>query len=105
MQQLPKIATKYVNLAVTATLADGTRATLLGVDVGLAPLGGGSDSVTTWVPTSFDGRLATFLLAGSAVVGPPAGALVVPVVGADLWARVTDTPEEDAVLVDRITLV
>jgi hypothetical protein len=42
---------------------------------------------------------------GPDVSNPPAGALVVPATGGDLWARVTDTPEVDAALVDRISLL
>jgi hypothetical protein len=46
------------------------------------------------------------LLIGPAatVANPPAYSLHIPATGGDLWARVLDTPEVDAALIDHIEL-
>lgn len=104
--KLSQIGLKYVDVTVAATLANGTPATLAGVDLTVVPPGSSPDQHTVWTASSYNSttKVATILVAGPNYATPPAGSLVAPVTGGDLWARVTDTPEVDAALVDRIAL-
>jgi hypothetical protein len=92
----------YVKFPVTGKLADGSAATVTGVDVALLPFRTDPATVTTWTPAAYADGIASVLLAGPAA--DPSGALPVPVGGAELWARVTDTPEVQAVRVGFISV-
>lgn len=87
---------------VTATLPDGTAATLAGVDVALLPPRTTPTGETMWTAATYSAGTATVLLAGPDA--DPGDALVVPATGADLWLRVTDNPEIDAERVERIII-
>lgn len=106
MQRLPRVAAKYADITVTATLATGAPTTISGVDVALVPPGSTPTATTVWVASRWVSPVAQVLLIGPlATVGsPPTYSLTVPAVGGDLWARVTDTPEIDAALIDHIEL-
>lgn len=97
---LNRIDRQYVDIPVTATLRNGAPATLTGVDVALLPRRVSPTAATTWIPAAYANGTATVLLAGPDA--DPAGALPVPLVGAELWIRVTDNPEVDAARVERI---
>jgi hypothetical protein len=106
MQRLPKVAAKYVNITATATLATGVPTTIAGVDVAVVPPGTTPTAVTAWVSSHWVAPVAQVLLIGPAamVANPPAYSLHIPATGGDLWARVLDTPEVDAALIDHIEL-
>ena len=87
---------------VTATLPGGGPATLTGVDVALLPPRATPDGDTTWTAADYAAGVATVLLAGPDA--DDTDALVVPSGGADLWIRVTDSPEVDAERVERLTV-
>jgi hypothetical protein len=101
--ELNSIDRQYVDITVTATLRDGSPAVLNGVDMTLLPPNRRPTAATVWTPASYDGITATVLLAGPEA-DPVEGALVVPVGGADLWIRVTDTPEVDAAKIERVAI-
>jgi hypothetical protein len=102
---LPRVACKYDDVTVAATLPNGQPATLAGVDMALVLPGGSPDRATVWKASTYANGVASILIAGPEYPTPPDGALVASPAGGDLWARVTDTPEVDAALVDRITLL
>jgi hypothetical protein len=106
MQRLPKVAAKYANITTTATLATGVPTTISGVDVAVVPPGTTPTATTTWVPSRWVAPVAQVLLIGpaAAVANPPTYSLNIPATGGDLWARVIDTPETDAALIDHIEL-
>lgn len=97
-----RVTKKYVEVPVTAALADGTPATLAGVDVTLLTPRTTPDEDTTWTPATYGDGVARILLAGPDA--DPAGAVVVPASGADLWVRVVDNPEVDAARIERLTV-
>ncbi|MGZ4617194.1 MAG: hypothetical protein ACXV3F_00390 [Frankiaceae bacterium] len=99
---LSRIDRKYADYPITVTLRDGTTVTPAGVDVALLPPRTGPTSSTTWTAAQFTAGTATVLLAGPDA--DPTGALAVPVGGGDLWFRITDSPEVEAVKADRITV-
>lgn len=99
---LSRIDRIYAKIPITAKLADGTTATIGAVDVALLPPRTTPTGATVWTVATYAAGVATVLLAGPDA--DPAGALVVPTGGADLWARVVDTPEVDAALVGRVTV-
>lgn len=99
---LSRIDRLYRDYDVAATLRDGGPATLTGVDVALLPPRTTPTAATAWTTATYAAGTATVLLAGPDAAG--LGALVVPATGADLWVRVTDTPEVDAQRVERITV-
>jgi hypothetical protein len=100
---LGRIERQYARITVTATLADGAPADLAGVDVALLPPRSKPTADTTWTAADWADGNATVLLAGPDAAAV-AGALTVPAGGADLWVRVTDTPEVDTAVVDRINV-
>jgi hypothetical protein len=102
---LARVACKYADVTVTATLANGSPATISGVDMALVPPGASPDHTTAWQASTYVNGVASILVAGHEFPSPPVGALVTSVAGGDLWARVTDNPEVDAALVDRISLL
>jgi hypothetical protein len=97
--ELSPIDVVYADIAVTAT-ANGAPITLAGVDVAVVPHRTDITAATTWTASSYANGTATVLLAGPAA--DPTGALVIPATGADLWIRVTDSPEVQAVKVGSV---
>lgn len=100
---LPRIGKKLVDLDLAITLRTGAAGTVASVDVGLAPAGGGSETVTGWLTVAVVAGKATF-----ALVGPSAPDLTTGLVAlrdSDLWARITDAPEVDAARIDHIRLI
>jgi hypothetical protein len=106
VQTLPKIAAKFADITVNATLSTGVPTTVAGVSVAVVPAGTTPTATTVWVAARWVAPVATVLLVGplAVVASPPTYALTVPAFGGDLWARITDTPEVDAALVDHIEL-
>lgn len=102
MLYLTRIDRQYVHIDVTAALADGTPADLGGVDVALLGRGGTPAADTEWTAAAYSGGTAVVLVAGPDA--DPDGGQQVPVTGADLWIRVVDSPEVQAVLVDAIRI-
>lgn len=100
--QISPIDRQYASISVQATLADGTAATLDAVDVAVLSRGRSPDASTSWTAATAAGDLWQIMLAGP--YADPTDAIVVPLNGADLWLRVTDTPEIQAVLVERISV-
>lgn len=92
----------YRDYTVTATLKNGNPATPTGVDIALLPPRTAPAVSTTWTATTYSSGVATVLLAGPDAAG--SGALVVPADGADVWLRVTDNPEIDTALIERIAV-
>lgn len=92
----------YVKIPVTAKLADGTAATVTGIDVAVVPKRTGIDAATVWTASAYAAGTATVLLAGPAATAT--GALPVPSGGADLWIRDADSPEITAVKVGSISI-
>jgi len=98
---LNRVDRKYANLTVTATDEDDLPVTLAGVDVALIPTRSNPTGATTWTPAAaVDGKWRVLLAGPDA---SPSGALVVATT-ADLWVRVTDSPEVDTAFVERITV-
>lgn len=100
--QISRIDRLYRYYDVTATLPNGSPATLTGVTVALLPPRTRPTGATTWTAATYAAGVATVLLAGPDA--DPTGAVVVPSGGADLWIKVVDTPEVDAERVERITV-
>jgi hypothetical protein len=101
MMEFTRISRKYVHIPVTATLADGNPAPLAGVDVTLLPVNHRPDADTAWTAADYADGVGTVLIAGPDA--DPDGALPLAA-DADLWIRVTDTPEVDAVKVTRMSM-
>lgn len=99
---LPRIARKYARITIVAKKADGSPANVVGLDAALVPPHDRPDAATSWRATSYAAGVGLVLIAGPDA--DPTGALVVPSTGADLWVRVTDSPEVDATFVDRIKI-
>lgn len=99
---LNRVDRLYVDIDATATLSDGTPASITDLDVALLPSISTPTGATTWTPATADGDVWQVLLAGPDA--DPDGALVVPSGGAVLWIRVTDAPEVDVARVERITV-
>ena len=99
---LSRIDRVYRDYEVTATTRTGGPATLTGVTVALLPPRTSPTAATTWTTATYAAGVATVLLAGPDA--DTAGALSVPVGGADLWIKVADSPEVDAERVERITV-
>jgi hypothetical protein len=101
--ELSRIDRQYVDIDVAATLADGTPATLAGIDVALLPPRVSPTATTTWAPAAYASGTATVLLAGPDASSTDA--LVVPLGGADLWLRAVDNPEVTARRITRVSVV
>lgn len=102
---LSRIACKYADIALYATLPDGAPATIFGVDIAVVRAGDSPDETTSWLSAQYANGVATVMLAGSDFTNPPPTAVVVSEPGGDLWARIVDVPETDAALICRIVLV
>ncbi len=102
---LSRVACKYVDIELTATLSNGENAPLAGVDVTVVRAGDSPDEATTWVATQYANGRATFMLAGPDAINPPPAAVLVTEPGGDVWCRVVDQPETDAAMIDRVTLI
>lgn len=100
--ELSRIDRLYASIDVTGTLADGSPATITGVDVALLAPRATPVAATVWTAATYADGTARVLLAGPDA--NPVGALAVPAGGGDLWIRVTDTPEVDATKVERVTV-
>jgi hypothetical protein len=99
---LSPIDRRYVHFPVSATLADGTPVTLAGVDVTVLPFRSTPSAATSWTAASYSSGQATVLVTGPAA--DPTGALPLPAGGGELWARITDNPEVQAVPVGFISV-
>lgn len=99
MSRVDRIYRRYT---VTAKDPDGNPATVGGIGVALLAPRTSPTSATVWADADLEGDVATVLFAGPDADGT--GALVVPPVGADVWLRVTDSPEVDAERIERITV-
>lgn len=92
----------YGRIDVVATLADGSPTVLTGAEVAILPLRKGPTASTQWTAVTLAGRTATVLLAGPDA--DPTGALTIPRGDGELWIRVTDNPESQAVKVGRVQI-
>lgn len=99
---LSRIDRVFIDIPVTATERDGTAATLSGVDVAVLAPQTTPAADTTWKAANYADGVATVLLAGSAA--DDTDALAIPAGGADLWIRVTDTPEIITSKAGRVTV-
>jgi hypothetical protein len=100
--EFTRITRKFIEVFVTATLPDGEVAPLAGVDVSLLTPHATPGDDTVWTPATYADGMARILVAGPEA--DPSGALPLATGGADLWIRVTDNPEIEAVKVERITV-
>lgn len=102
--EISPITRKFVYLPVSVTEQDGSSAAIFGVEVALLPYRVSPDETTVWQAVTYTDGVAKVLISGP-VAGPADDALVVPVSGADLWARITDNPEIDAVRIENIAVI
>lgn len=89
--EISRIERRFQTIPVSAADEDGNAVTLTAVDVAALPPRTRPDVDTVWQAATYADGEATVLLAGPDA--DPDGALAVPAAGADLWLRVTDTPE------------
>jgi hypothetical protein len=101
--EISRIDCQYVEFDADATYADGTVAVIGGVDVAVLPPRRTPTADTVWSAATFASGVATLLVAGPEA--DVTGALVIPLGGADLWARVSDSPEVTTRRVTRINVV
>ena len=103
--EITPLTRKIVHIDLNATLAGGEPVTdITGILVALVPPRADVDKSTQWVAAAtWDAaqQRGTALVVG--YEADPEGALVVPELGADLYARVVDTPEDDPSFIERIT--
>lgn len=88
---------------VVATLGTGVPDVISGIEVALLPPRVAPDINTAWTAAQYASGTATVLYAGPDA--DETGAIVVPTGGADVWMRVIDSPEVQAVKVERITVL
>ena len=100
--KLSRIARKYARIPLTVTLADGSPASVPGVDVALLPLGATPTADTEWIPVTVDNGAAVVLVAGPDA--DPEDALVIPADGVYVWVRITDNPEVDVAKVGKLSV-
>lgn len=100
---LSRIERRFETIPIALAADDGTALALpAAVDIAALPPRTTPDVDTAWTQlTPADGAV-TVLLAGPDA--DPDGALPVPATGADLWVRVTDTPEILPAKVGRVTV-
>lgn len=102
MPNLTVLSRKLVHWPLTATLPDGTAATIAGVDVAFLPPGARPGGSTAWTAGGWNGQQVTVLLAGPSA--DPTGATVLDVGAHVPWFRVTDAPEVDVASGERVTV-
>lgn len=93
----------YAHMTVTATLFDGTAAAVTGIQAAVLRRGTAPSAATPWTSATLVNGRWRVLLAGP--YADPAGAIVVPATGGDLWARVTDNPEVQTVKVENVDVI
>lgn len=102
--ELTPLTRKIVHIDLRATLVTGAEVTdLAAAEVALVPHRADVKASTVW--KAVDNWDAPTLKGTILVVGHEvelAGALVVPSAGADLYARIRDTPEDDPAFIERI---
>ena len=86
----------------TIPIGGNGTATPSDVQVALLPPRSGPSAATVWTTATYAAGIVTVLLAGPDA--SPTGALVVPA-AAELWMKVTDASEVDAVKVERIEVL
>ncbi len=102
---LSRVACKYFDINLSATLPNGQPVVPGGVDIAIVRAGESPDEETQWHPAQYADGVATIMLAGPDATAPPESAIVIPEPGGDLHARVVDVPETDAAMLTRIVLV
>lgn len=98
--EITRITEKYVEITLTATLADGTPANSTNVSVALLSPRGHPTADTIWLAATVVNNVAKFMLCG--FEAPQAGALVAPLGRSDLWARSTDAPEVELAFIEAV---
>ena len=93
----------YARITLSGHRDDGSPAVFNEVDVAVVPIRAQPDASTVWKAAEVDGGVARVLVAGPHV--DSGGALVVPAAGGDLWVRITDGLEVQALKADRITIL
>jgi hypothetical protein len=94
---LSRVDRTYLHVPVAVTLADGTAADPAAVALALLPPSTPPTGGTVWQPATVTDGQVTVLLAGPDA--DPTDAVPVPLVGGDLWLRIDDNPEVQAVRV------
>jgi hypothetical protein len=97
-----KLSRKYVRITLNGTNADGSPATISNAVVALTPQRDTINEATVWYSTTYSNGVATVLLVGSDA--DPTGGVVLSDLGNDLWIKIADGAEVDAVLVGRINM-
>lgn len=92
----------YRTYAGTFTDSTGATVTPASVDVVAVPKRTQLTTGLTWTPATLTAGKLRVLYAGPAA--DPTGAIPIPAAGADVYIRVTDTPEIQAVKVDTIVI-
>lgn len=98
------ISRKWVYIYLTARLADGSDAVINNGDVQIAltPIRGTPNTATVWYTVTYAAGVASVLLAGPQA--DPTGAVVLDSAGNDLWLKIVDADEVDAVFVARVNM-
>lgn len=102
MAELSPIDRVFGHIPVTAALFDGGPAVLSGVDVAVLASRTAPDGATTWLASTYSNGVAVVLFAGPDA--DPTSALPVPAAGGDVWIRIADSPEIQAVKVGYLTI-
>lgn len=79
---------------------NGDPATISSVDVVALPRRARLTAGLTWTTVALTGSRLRLLYAGP--FADPAGAVAIPADGADVYARITDNPEVEAVKIDTV---
>lgn len=87
----------YATFPLTVKDSSGNTVTPSTVDVAFLPFRRSPDVGTVWTSASYAAGSVTVLLAGP--LADPTGAVVAPSGGGELWVRITDSPEVEAVRV------
>ena len=102
--ELTPLTRKIIHIDLKATLATGQAVTITTpAQVALVPHRADVKASTVW--TNVENWDATALTGTALLAGYEAdasGAIVVPSAGADLYARIKDTPEDDPAFIERI---